>query len=492
LEGPLAAADGSTPGSQVRAAREPRRTFPRATHPGSHPGLTDLDEQGHDEGRFERRVLHYALLGPAPAVAIAFAFLFGSELERRAVWAVATILVLSWIGGALLLRERVVRPIQTLSNLLGALREGDFSIRARGARSDDALGLALLEINDLSETLRHQRVGAQEATALLRGVMAEIDVAVLAFDAGRRLRLVNRAGERLLGRPSARMLGQRAEDFGLEHCLEGMTPRIITTGFPGGAGRWELRRTTFRQDGLPHQLVVLSDLSRALREEERQAWQRLIRVVSHEINNSLTPIHSIAGSLVDLMRQEPPPADQREDLEQGLAVIRARSAALARFMASYARLARLPPPDRQPMDVGVWVRRVASLEQRLPVEIRPGPPVHLEADGDQLDQLLINLVRNAVDASLETAGRVELRWSIRDGDLEVLVLDEGPGISETANLFVPFFTTKPNGSGIGLALSRQIAEAHGGSLILENREYGRGCRAVVNLPIAKEKEEEEE
>jgi len=451
--------------------------------------VTDAEEPGRDEGRFERRVLLLALVTPLPAILIAFAFLFASDLGRRSFWTIAVVLVASWLGGAFTLRDRVVRPIQTLSNLLGALREGDFSIRARGARADDALGLALLEINDLSETLRHQRLGAQEATALLRSVMAEIDVAVIAFDADQRLRLVNRAGERLLGQTSERMLGRRAEELGLEHCLEGATPRVITTGFPGGGGRWELRRTSFRQDGLPHQLVVLSDLSRTLREEERQAWQRLIRVVSHEINNSLTPIHSIAGSLVDLMRQEPPPADQRQDLEQGLAVIRARSAALARFMASYARLARLPPPDRQPVDVGAWVRRVASLEQRLPVHIRSGPAAQLEADGDQLDQLLINLVRNAVDASLETGGGVEVRWNVDEGELEVVVLDEGPGLAETANLFVPFFTTKPNGSGIGLALSRQIAEAHGGSLILENREQTHGCRAVVTLPIVPERRE---
>ncbi|MQA92001.1 MAG: PAS domain-containing protein [Gemmatimonas sp.] len=452
--------------------------------------MTDPREQDLEDGRFERRVLHIALLAGAPAAAIAFGFLLTSDLTPRATWTIAALLLTAWIGGAFVLRERVVRPIQTLSNLLEALREGDFSIRARGARTDDALGLALLEINGLSETLRHQRVGALEATNLLRSVMAEIDVAVLAFDADQRLRLINRAGERLLGHPSARILGQRAADLGIEHCLKGEAPRTVTTGFPGGAGRWELRRTTFRQDGLPHQLVVLSDLSRALREEERQAWQRLVRVLSHEINNSLTPIHSIAGSLADLVRQDPPPEDQHDDLEQGLAVIRARSAALSRFMASYARLARLPAPERLPVDVGAWVHRVASLERRLDVQIRNGPSACILADGDQLDQLLINLVRNATDASLETGGNVEIAWKAEASELEIVVLDEGPGISETTNLFVPFFTTKPNGSGIGLALSRQIAEGHGGSLSLENRRDSQGCRATVRLPLGARREED--
>ncbi|MEX2584183.1 MAG: ATP-binding protein [Gemmatimonadota bacterium] len=438
---------------------------------------------GADETGFERRVLQLALLCGAPAVAVASLLLYTSDLSPRSAWTIGALLVLFWLGSALVLRSRVVRPIQTLSNLLGALREGDYSIRARGAQSDDALGLALLEINSLSETLRYQRVGALEATNLLRSVMAEIDVAVLAFDADRTLRLVNRAGERLLGQSAVRMLGRRAGDFNLDHCLEGETPRTVTTGFPGGTGRWELRRTSFRQDGLPHQLVVISDLSRALREEERQAWQRLIRVLSHEINNSLTPIHSIAGSLVDLLRHEPVGEDGRQDLEQGLTVIRARSAALARFMAAYTRLARLPAPDRRPLDVETWVRRIASLEPRLPVTVDAGPALEIEADEDQLDQMLINLVRNAVDAALETGGGVHIAWAV-DDELEVLVTDEGPGIAETANLFVPFFTTKPNGSGIGLALSRQIAEGHGGSLLLENREDGTtGCRAVVRLPV---------
>jgi signal transduction histidine kinase len=228
--------------------------------------------------------------------------------------------------------------------------------------------------------------------------------------------------------------------------------------------------------------VVLTDLSRALREEERAAWQRLIRVLSHEINNSLAPISSIAGSLQDLLRQEPPPADLEEDLRQGLGVIRGRSGALARFMTSYTRLARLPPPHLRDVDVESWVQRVVALEPRAAIHIRPGPPLTIRADGDQLDQLLINVVRNAADAAVETGGGIEIGWTT-DGDFLTLhVDDEGPGLSATANLFVPFFTTKPNGSGIGLALSRQIAEAHGGTLDLANRTDAMGCRAVLRIP----------
>jgi two-component system nitrogen regulation sensor histidine kinase NtrY len=433
--------------------------------------------------RYQQRILLLALLAGLPGAGVGLLLLWTGEFTPKAQWTATLLIAGVWWGAALALRERVIRPLQTLSNLLSALREGDFSIRARGARSDDALGLALLEVNALSETLREQRIGALEATALLRTVMAEIDVAVLAFDADERLRLVNRAAERLLGHPAARLLGRSAEELDLAPCLRGPAPRTLDAAFPGGSGRWEIRRTRFRQGGLPHQLLVLSDVSRALREEERQAWQRLVRVLSHEINNSLTPIQSIAGSLQDLARRHPRPNDWDADLEQGLGVIRGRSAALARFMASYARLARLPQPQREPLDVGSWIRRVAGLEPRLPIAVHPGPELAISADGDQLDQLLINLVRNAVDAARETGGGVEVGWTRQDGYLEVRVTDEGPGLADTANLFVPFFTTKPNGSGIGLALSRQIAEAHGGTLTLENRRDGQGVEARLQLPL---------
>jgi two-component system, NtrC family, nitrogen regulation sensor histidine kinase NtrY len=433
---------------------------------------------------FETRVLILALLTGAPGGIVALVLLFSLDFTPKVVWTLTLVVVGGWLGFAFALRDRVVRPLQTLSNLLGALLEGDYSIRSRGAGRTDALGLAMLEINALGRTLREQRLGALEATALLRTVIDEIDVAIFAFDEERKLRLVNRAGARLLGQPVERLRGRTAEALGLAHCMEGSAPRTFDATFPGGRGRWEIRRSDFRQGGLPHQLVVLSDLSRTLREEELLAWQRLIRVLSHEINNSLAPIKSIAGSLQLLVARKPLAEDAEADLERGLSVIAGRSEALSRFMASYARLARLPPPRLAPLDVAEWVRRVVMLETRMPVEIVPGEPIVIRADGDQLDQLLINLVRNAVDAALETGGGARVGWRERNGEVEVWVRDEGPGLAETANLFVPFFTTKPHGTGIGLALSRQIAEAHDGTLQLENAREGPGCVARLVLPGA--------
>jgi len=443
----------------------------------------NLKRLGLKDVSYERRLSWLAFLTGLPGAIVSFALLLTGDFSTRVQWTLGVLIVVFWWGFAHALRGRVILPMQTLSNLLAALREGDYSIRGRAARRDDALGEVMLEVNALGATLRAQRLGALEATALLRTVMFEIDVAVFTFDDEQRLRLVNRGGERLLNLRAERLLGRTAGELALSDCLQGEPARTLKRTFPGATGRWGLRRTTFREDGRPHQLVVISDLSRALREEERLAWQRLVRVLGHELNNSLAPIKSIAGSLENLLAREPRASDWEEDLAQGLSIIGTRADALNRFMNAYARLAKLPQPELKPVNVGECVRQVAGLETRMKIGISNGPDVTLQADRDQLEQVLINLLRNAVDASLETGGRVNIGWAAVNGFIEVKIIDEGPGLSNTANLFVPFFTTKPSGSGIGLALSRQIAEGHGGTLALENRKGTPGCEARLRLPF---------
>ena len=298
---------------------------------------------------YEHRIQLLAVAAGLPGSVIALILLWTGDYSSRAIWTLGLLIVGLWLGFAFSVRHRVVFSLQTLSNLLAAMREEDFSVRARGASRDDAMGEVMIEVNSLSETLREQRLGALEANALLRTVMEEIDVAIFTFDNENKLRLVNRAGERLLARPVERLLGFTAAELGLGACLEGDEVRTMELTFPGGSGRWGMRRGLFRQAGLPHHLVVLSDLSRALRDEERQAWQRLIRVMGHELNNSLAPIQSVAQSLesgLNSLRNEGDlhPETNRallDDIQQGFGIIRSRTEALGlRFPVEFTHSTR--------------------------------------------------------------------------------------------------------------------------------------------------------
>ncbi|MGH7995869.1 MAG: sensor histidine kinase [Opitutaceae bacterium] len=440
----------------------------------------------------EWTLLLYALASGLPAVVLAFVLLARSGAEPDLRISAGVLVVLCWIGFAAAVRARAVRPLQTMANLLMALREGDFTFRARNARHGDALGEVLVEINSLGDLLQSQRRGAAEAAALLRTVMAAIDVAIFAFDERGLLRLANRAGGELLRERPEHLLGRPAALLGLAECLEGERARVLErTVFPGGRGRWAMRRTGFREEGRAHRLVVITDLSQPLREEELQAWQRLVRVLGHELNNSLAPIKSIAGSLAESLRRGERTPEWEADLRSGLDIIESRASGLARFLQAYSELARLPPPAPSRFEMGAVVRRVAALEARLLVAVEPGPRTELRADMAQVEHALINLVKNAAEAALaqRNAGRadagVRVGWRrTRRGAVEVRVEDDGPGLAQTANLFVPFFTTKPEGSGIGLVLCRRIAENHGGSLDLGNRTDAEGCVALLRLPIA--------
>ncbi len=381
-----------------------------------------------------------------------------------------------------LLVEHVVRPLQTLTNVVSALREDDYAFRARGSATGDVLGELAIEINALADMLQDQRAGALEASALLRRVVGSIDAPVLAFDPGGVLRLLNPAAENVFALSTEGSIGQPAAELELSGLLEEPDEGIVELEHDGRGTRWMVHRSTFRQRGIPHALLLLTDVSAALREEERQAWRRLIRVLGHEINNSLAPIKSIAGSLRTQLISG---VATDEDLDRGLHIVESRAESLHRFVQAYRQLAQLPPPRLQKTSLAPLLERTLALEQRLRAEIVGGPEVTLTIDPDQMEQMLINLVRNAVEAALATRTgkpRVQVGWQIDAGKVIIGIEDNGPGIANDSNLFVPFYTTKSGGSGVGLALARQIVEAHAGSVRLTNRKAG-GARAVVTLPV---------
>ncbi len=416
------------------------------------------------------------------------------SLQSKLILIAAQVIACLLIGAAL--HDHIVRPLQTLANVVGALRDEDYSFRARMAVPNDALGELSLEVNALADLLARHRMGAIEATALLQRVVGEVDIPIFAFDPAKRLRLVNSAGEKLLNLQTAQLMDKTSSELGLNRCLscenESLVELLTTDA------RWFVRRSSFRQQGIPHTLVVLSDVSRALREEERRAWQRLIRVLGHELNNSLAPIKSIAGSLHARLVGAGFKEEEQQDFERGLSIIESRAASLNRFLQGYRQLAQMPPPTSQSCSISVLALRVAALETRVHVKVMAGPDVTLFADPDQLEQMLINLLRNAAEAVLETDGRgassngskgqdseapVVLSWTRQAEELVMRIEDTGPGLMNPSNAFVPFYTTKPTGSGIGLVLSRQIAEAHGGSLELENRTDRQGCVVKILLPV---------
>lgn len=444
---------------------------------------------------YEHRISLYSFLVALPGLILSAVLVWTQPWTTGSRLSLIGVEIFVWWLLALALQEQTTRPLQTLANVIGSLREEDYSFRARNAVADDALGELSLEVNALADMLSDQKVHAIEATALLQRVVDEIDAPLFAFDPASKLRLVNPAGEHLLRQPKARMLGRGAEELNLQPCLKEENESVVELNLKDSQARWLLRRSSFRQHGVPHTLVVLSDVSRALREEERRAWQRLIRVLGHELSNSLAPIKSIAGSLNSRVAATPMDPEVRTDVQRGLEIIEARSASLHRFLEAYRRLAQLPAPVMRDVNIGPLVARAAGLETRIKVYVHPGPEIVFRADPDQLEQMLINLLRNAADAVLETccpnsdaatsntsSENVQVHWDARPGEIILSIDDLGPGLSNPANVFTPFYTTKPSGSGVGLVISRQIVEAHGGRIEIGNRRDARGCTVTVVLP----------
>ncbi len=441
--------------------------------------------------RFEVRLIWLLVLLVAPAVLLGEAVLYMLHASgtMQAFVMAALILVLLFLASTVF--RHIVSPLQTLSNVVAALRENEYSFRARDVGEDDALGYLAAQINELAGDLRERRHRESETFALLERVVETMDLPVFAFDAASDLQLTNPAALKMLQLPAESMLQQNAAALGLQDILQCPDNSVVSLTMHGQEGRWMVRRSKFYQDGMPHTLLLLSDVSGVLREQERQAWQRLIRVLAHEVNNSLTPIKSIAGSLRSRVMNQVERTSQAVnpvDMEHGLAIIEERAESLNRFLQAYSHLAKLPPPIKAACGAVSLLGRVCNLETRLQVTLDVAEDTMLYADAAQLEQALINLIRNAVDAAMQAHddkmnAHVVVHCKRRPDSVVIHVEDNGIGLANSANLFVPFYTTKPGGTGIGLILALQIIEAHGGTLTLANRDDARGCCAEVRLPM---------
>jgi nitrogen fixation/metabolism regulation signal transduction histidine kinase len=408
------------------------------------------------------------------------AFLAGFAAQAQPAWLLGAATLLAAVAGAgagAYLRLQASHALRTAANVLDAMRRGDYTHRARTDIVHGAVADLLREINHLAQHLQSERARAEETAALLQALVDRVDVALLAFDDQRLLRWWNPAADRLF---STRLrVDVSARELGAEELLTGASERSV--GLPGHdpSSVWELRRGVFHRAGQRYQFLLLSSAQRMRREEERAAWQRLVRVLGHEVNNTLAPIQSLAMTCRSMLSDgEAAVVEVRAALE----VMEHRAASLAHFISEFARLARLPAPRLEPLELAEQLRRVASLDARCPVRVVGKGPVEVLADGPMLEQALVNLIRNAVDASEPRHGEVTIDWSMDAASVVLSIVDDGNGISNPDNLFVPLFSTKPGGSGIGLVLARNIVEAHGGQLRLDNRQRAQGCVARITLP----------
>ncbi|HBN13870.1 MAG: hypothetical protein CMQ46_03405 [Gammaproteobacteria bacterium] len=375
---------------------------------------------------------------------------------------------------------------QSVHNLLDAIVCGDYSFRGAHEQSSGAYGELIKTINALAVTIQRQRMQSQESQVLIRKVLEQIDVAILSWDESHQIHLINPAAKSLIGVSSeAETIQQPSEEVcalivTLEQLKVGeMHLKDMTIG--NERGRYRIRLERFITDGDTHYLVFLTNVSSILRSEERRAWRNLVRVLSHEINNSLAPLRSFSRALSSQIDKREADAELKQELLDGLNVIGNRADSLISFVQSYHKVARLPEPSRQKHDFRELVVNLADLfsDNHIVVD---GQSITVSLDVAQIEQVMINLIKNAIEAGSDLEP-IEINWRRVGNTLAVNVLDSGPGIHNADNLFTPFYTTKPKGSGIGLVFSQQVVEAHGGHLDISNRDDATGCRASFTLPI---------
>jgi nitrogen fixation/metabolism regulation signal transduction histidine kinase len=432
------------------------------------------------QASFSQKIFTLALFASLPSYLCALIFLWNIEYSNYAKTLLTTLLTLSVFGFAWLIKQQLKFQFQTLSNLVEAVRGGDYTLRGKQRSVDDPLAELTGQINLLSSSLSDQRIASEEAYRLLDKTIAHINVAIFAFDANQKVKLVNPAAGRLFACEFQQLFGQSAANLSLIDFLSGEQSQLIEYAFPGGSGRWQVRLDSYQDKGIQGKLLFITDLKTVLREEELKAWKNLIKVISHEVNNSLYPIHSISQTLNKIVASSALEEDYQNDITEGLAVIGERANNLTDFIKRYAKVAKLPEPNKQIFTMERLLAHTAIIPANVNdiiIDDASYQLMELYADQSMMEQVLINLLKNA----LEAGAPVVLSWGEDDKCQWVHIVDHGTGITNPANLFVPFYSTKNTGSGIGLVLCQQILDKHNGAITIENRAEG-GCLASIKLP----------
>ncbi|KGJ88034.1 sensor histidine kinase [Thalassotalea sp. ND16A] len=433
--------------------------------------------------KFETQLLKYLLIATGVPVALLLLVLWYYQASTNLFMLI--LLTLFCITGycAITMYHKITFQFRTLSNLLEGMSHGDYSLRGRRHSRDDALGELVDQINNLANTLTEQRFSAMEGQHLLKKVIQHINVAIIAVDEQQQLALLNPAAEQLLNVSSEQMLGKPLANIDAQSLLTISQQQVMELTFANKKGQFQVIRDNYRDHGHQHDLFFITDVNHLLREQERQAWQNLIRVLSHEINNSLTPISSFASTISRLAKKQDLSSDFADNLQQSLTIIGERSSSLKQFIDSYRQLTHLPKPQKQNTNLLALLTKVVAIFKQCNIELDISDDITLALDPVQIEQVLINVIKNADEAMQTCPGNISICASTDEHNAILTIADQGIGIASSHNLFTPFYTTKKQGSGIGLVLSRQIIEAHNGFLSMANRNSERGCQITIQLPI---------